>query len=176
MSLSFSPAPSGWSKASYLNVAACYLWKPAYPEPFLSLDAIFGPRPWREVEEGEPFAGAATELAAIARDSLTKLREYNRSAAAAADWLQTMEIEGRHGWLDYHLGIAYGLSGRIADAQRHLHLAVESLGHGDWPLFRDECEGYSMLLEAGGFSAAILERIRLTRVALKLAAAEISIP
>jgi hypothetical protein len=160
--------PSGWSRGSYLNVAVCYLWKPTYPEPSLSFDAVLDPRPWREVKEGESFAGAAAELASIARDSLIKLREDNRSVAVAAKWLQNMKIEGRV-WQDYHLGIAYGLSGQIAAAQRHLRLAVESLPNSEWPLFRDECSRYLTLVEKGSdFRSAILERIRSTRATLKL--------
>src|SRR5689334_1392764 len=66
--------PSGWSRGSYLNVAASYLWKPAFAQSDWSFDAIVGARPWQEAIQSESFMGKAMALASIARDGLTSLR------------------------------------------------------------------------------------------------------
>jgi hypothetical protein len=163
--------PSGWSKGSYLNVAASYLWKPAEPEPNLSFDTVLSPRPWRKVIEGESFAGAAMELASFARENLINLREYHRSVLTAAEWLQSEKVEG-HCWRHYHLGVAFGLSGKVEIAQRHFRLAVGAKSDIDWvTALRRECARYAALVEDRAvFRLAILERIRFTRAALKLPA------
>ena len=161
--------PSGWSKGSYLNVAASYLWKPALTESVLSFDARMDPRPWRDAVEGESFAGKAKELASIARESLARLRAHHRSIALAADWLHSQRIEGTL-WQDYHLGIAFGLSQRVEMAQHHFRVAIEHSSEIEWvATLGRECAAYASLVEdREAFRAAVLKRIQAARVALKL--------
>jgi hypothetical protein len=163
--------PSAWSKGSYLNVAASYLWKPALTESDLSFDALLNPRPWRDAIEGESFAGKAMELASVARESLARLRAHHGSIALAADWLHSQRIEGTL-WQDYHLGIAFGLSQRVELAQRHFRLAIEDSSEIEWvATISRECAAYVSLVEdREAFRAAVLKRIRATRAALKLPA------
>lgn len=162
--------PSGFSKGSYLNVAACYLWKPAQPEPFLSFDTLFGTRPWRDATEGESFADKATELALAARDSLNDMREQCRNVVAVADLLQSKWI-AKSLWPDYQLGMALGAAGRGELARRHLLLATDTETTNAWEsAFNRECVSYAELaLNPDAFCEMVLERIRATRAALKLA-------
>jgi hypothetical protein len=161
--------PSGWSKGSYLNVAACYLWQPAHPGPFLSFNTLFGPRPWRDATGGESFADKATELAMTARESLTEMREQCRSVAAVVDLLRSKWVEKRL-WPDYDLGMALGIAGQGELARHHLLLAAETDSTNDWVnAFNRECVSYAEL--AGNqlaFCEMVLARIQATRTALKL--------
>jgi hypothetical protein len=166
--------PSGWSKGSYLNVAASYLWKPAFMQSVLSFDVLIGPKPWYDAIEGESFMEKAMALASIARGSLISLREHHRSIAAAADWLQTQWIEGTL-WQHYDLGVALGLAGRVESSQHHFRSVADWVLEIEWEkdLARD-CAGYAALVEdRHAFKAAIRERIQATRGALKLAAIDL---
>jgi hypothetical protein len=160
--------PSAWAKGSYLNVGASYLWKPVIAQSSLSFDAVIGPRPWYDAMACEPFMPKAMELASIARDSLTGLREHQRTIALAAEWLQREWIE-RSPWRNYHLGVALGLSGKVDCAQRHFRLVVDPPSGYEWvKVLARECEAYAALVEdRSAFKFAVLERIRAMRGALK---------
>jgi hypothetical protein len=166
--------PSAWSKGSYLNVGVCYLWKPALAQSYLSFDSMFGTKPWRDAIEGESFTDKAMELASIARDSLTTLRETHRTIALAAGWLESQRIEGSH-WQNYHLGVAFGLSGPVEIAQRHFRLAIDHSSEIEWvTALSRECAKYAVLVEERAvFRTAVLERIQATRAALKLPPADV---
>ena len=109
--------PSSWSKGSYLNVAAHWLWS---AQDNLSFD--FGGR----VAEHEQFrselqfASVTTGLAEVARDEALRLAQMFVSFESAADILVSEERQdrsyGQRGWVAYHAGIAAGLVGRIEDA------------------------------------------------------------
>jgi len=166
--------PSAWAKGSYLNVGASYLWKPVIAQSSLSVDAVIGPRPWYDAMEGESFMPNAMELASIARDSLTRLREHHRTIALAAEWLQSEWIE-RSLWRNYHLGMALGLSGKVDSAQRHFRLAVDPSSGYEWvKALGRECEACAELVEdRSAFKVAVLERIGAMRGALKLPPADL---
>jgi hypothetical protein len=53
--------PSGWSKGSYLNVGACFLWSKTRAS--FSFDDLIGDRPWYDAVDGESFVNSATKLA-----------------------------------------------------------------------------------------------------------------
>src|SRR5687767_9047301 len=76
--------PSGWSKGSYLNVGACFLWS---EKDYLSFDDPAGNRPWLEVTEGESFLPKANILASEARDAILELRRRHSSISGSATWL-----------------------------------------------------------------------------------------
>lgn len=162
--------PSGWSKGSYLNVAASYLWRAESHEKIMAFDRIVGPRPWRAAVDGESFESHASELALLARESLTALRSHHRTVSSAADWLLSEEIKDSP-WHDYNLGMAFGLTRQVESSRRHFRLAVEEVSSSDeWgpPLAR-KCATYASLVEdPEGFRAAVQERINATRAELKL--------
>lgn len=109
--------PSAWSKGSYLNVAAHWLWSET---GHLSFD--FGGRiaEFEEYLSDEQFAVSASGLAVRAACEAQRLARTFTSPSATADVL--LEVEkttpaSRHvGWTTYHAGVAAALDGRSAKA------------------------------------------------------------
>ena len=161
--------PSGWSKGSYLNVSASYLWKPPFAQSTWSFDALIGPRPWHDAVERESFMGKAMGLASIACATLTTLRGHHRTIALTADWLQA-QWNGRNPWQNYHLGMAFGLSGRVESGRHHFRIGVDPVSQVEWAkALSRESEAFAALIEdQSAFKNAVLERIQATRKALKL--------
>jgi hypothetical protein len=111
--------PSSWSRGSYLNVAAHWLWTGT---DTISFD--FGGRleGFQEYSSDEQFAAAAAQLAATAADEAQRLTTMFSSLSATAKVLlteartQTRPAAGHPGWTAYHAGVAAGLVGRTDDA------------------------------------------------------------
>lgn len=105
--------PSAWSKGSYLNVAAHWLWSEL---GVLSFD--FGGRiaEFEEYKADEQFVGAASKLAQQAANEARRIAETFSSLSAVADTLlvEPENVAQNHiGWDIYHAGIAAGLTGRL---------------------------------------------------------------
>ena len=113
--------PSSWSKGSYLNVAAHWLWGEL---GCISFD--FGGRlvEFEEYQSDEQFAPAASRLAQRAAREAQHLSLTFSSMENTADILLREARatsapgtgNGYPGWLEYHAGIASALVGRAADA------------------------------------------------------------
>ena len=108
--------PSAWSKGSYLNVAAHWLWS-----EIGSLSFDFGGRVQAHVEyqSNAQFSPAASRLAEKAAEEAQRLTAMFTSLEATADILiaeQTAEREHTGGgWMAYNAGVVAGLVAR-ADA------------------------------------------------------------
>ena len=108
--------PSSWSKGSYLNVAAHWLWTDIGT---ISFD--FGGRleGFEEYSSDEQFAVAAARLAASAAEEAQRLATVFSSLGATAEVL-LMEAQsrtpGHPGWMAYNAGGAAGLVGRTDEA------------------------------------------------------------
>jgi hypothetical protein len=111
--------PSAWSKGSYLNVAAHWLWS--------DIDTIsfdFGGRleGLQEYSSDEQFAAVAARLAATAAAEAQRLTSMLSSLSATAEVLltdartQARPASGHPSWTAYNAGVAAGLVGRIHDA------------------------------------------------------------
>jgi hypothetical protein len=168
--------PSSWSKGSYLNVGASYMWKPAFAQSYWSFDAGLGPRPWHDAAEGESFSGKATELAHIARETLVALRKNHRTIASAAYWLESEGFEGTL-WREYHLGMAFGLSGRVDAARHYFRLVIDASTEAEWveALGRESAAFSALLEDRDAFKSAVLRRIQETRSAKKLQPVDIEV-
>lgn len=109
--------PSSWSKGSYLNVAAHWLWSNG---GHVSFD--FGGRIAEHVpyETDEQFTTAIAALANTAAQEAKSLAQTFVSLEATADVLlnseRTSRDYGRGGWMAYHAGVAASLSGRGDEA------------------------------------------------------------
>jgi hypothetical protein len=111
--------PSSWSKGSYLNVAAHWLWTDIGA---ISFD--FGGRLERfeEYSSDEQFAAAAARLAAAAAKEAQRLTTMFSSLTGTAEILltdartQTTSGSGHPGWRAFNAGVAAGLVGRTDDA------------------------------------------------------------
>jgi len=116
--------PSSWSKGSYLNVAAHWLWS---PDDYLSFD--YGGRVANFVEyvSDDQFSEAATRLAALAASAAGELkRVFVSLPAAAAVLLEEVHANDGGGWQAYHAAIAAGLIGRHAEAKAMFARAHEA--------------------------------------------------
>lgn len=151
--------PSAWSKGSYLNVSAHWLWS---SNDYLSFD--FGGRLVEHVEylSNIQFKQECTILAQHAAHEALRLSKLFISPSAAAQIFLAEERKiSTGGWMAYHAGVAAGVAGlsgdandmfgRVADgfaeptsalaqAARHLASLVNKLER-----FRDEI---AMLIEA----------------------------
>ncbi|WP_447756261.1 DUF4304 domain-containing protein [Sphingopyxis fribergensis] len=111
--------PSSWSKGSYLNVAAHWLWMDVAP---ISLD--FGGRleGFEEYSSDEQFAVAVARLADRAADEARRLAAMFSSLPDTAEiLLEQARTEARQapahpGWMLYNAGVAAGLVGRNDEA------------------------------------------------------------
>lgn len=111
--------PSSWSKGSYLNVAAHWLWTDMGT---ISFD--FGGRleGFEEYSSDEQFAAAAARLAASAAEEAQRLATMFSSLSVTAKLLlveartQASRGPGHPGWMVYNAGVAAGVVGRIDDA------------------------------------------------------------
>lgn len=111
--------PSSWSKGSYLNVAAHWLWMDVAP---ISFD--FGGRleGFEEYASDEQFAVAVARLADKAADEARRLAAMFSSLPDAAEiLLEQARTEARQapahpGWMVYNAGVAAGLAGRNDEA------------------------------------------------------------
>ena len=111
--------PSSWSKGSYLNVAAHWLWTDIGT---ISFD--FGGRleGFEEYASDEQFAVAVARLADKAADEARRLAAMFSSLADTAEILleraRTGERQapGHPGWMAYNAGVAAGLAGRNDEA------------------------------------------------------------
>lgn len=106
--------PSGWSKGSYLNVAAHWLWSES---GVLSFDLGDRIAEFEKYTSDEQFAGAASKLANQAADNARRLAETFISVNVVAETLLSSESAkadpGRISWSIYHAGVAAGLAGRF---------------------------------------------------------------
>ena len=111
--------PSSWSKGSYLNVAAHWLWTDIGTISFDFGGRVEG---FEEYSSDEQFATAAARLAVTAAEEAQRLTTMFSSLSATAKVLltdarsQTRPASGHPGWTAYNAGVAAGLVGRTDDA------------------------------------------------------------
>lgn len=108
--------PSGWSKGSYVNVAAHWLWSNT---GHLSFD--HGGRAGGFAEGFDTqFEAAVRTLAEAAAEEARRLANVIRSILETADLLKAAEMSlpdrSRGSWSAYHAAMAAGLAGRSSDA------------------------------------------------------------
>lgn len=127
--------PSGWSKGSYLNVSAHWLWIPPFEDATFMLSFDYGNsggRPFIEFHAEEQFAKDAAQLAKIAAQYAKHLCDELHSMDAVADALMAQEQgfakEGRGRWYAYHAGVASALAGRIDDSAKMFASVLDSEG------------------------------------------------
>ena len=111
--------PSGWSRGSYLNVGAKWLWSPFSSWSF---DFAFSPAArvngLVEYQSEDQFRTASRELANTAAREALRLREAFPDISAVADRLADKASDCSDGWNAYHAGVAAYLAGRTAKAEQ----------------------------------------------------------
>lgn len=162
--------PSGWSKGSYLNVGACWLWVAKDHYSFDDGSRVEGFRPFRNAADFAPHATALADRAAV---EVGAVRARCASIAAVATRLDERTEPGT-AWDAYHAGIANGLAGRTKIAASRLAAVSDIPSHAPWV---DEVKANARAyLECVQNPAAFRARIAITiaeaRRMLKLPAIE----
>jgi hypothetical protein len=103
--------PSGWSKGSYLNVGAAWLW---HSRTLFGFDAGYRIADFIPFENAEQFMPLVAHMAARAAQEILALREKFNSFATIHTYLIT---HVREGWPTYHAAVAAGLIGDITSAR-----------------------------------------------------------
>lgn len=158
--------PSGWSKGSYLNVGAAWLW---YPRKGLSFNWGYRVADFIPFESAEQFAPLIVGMAVQAGREVLALREKFRTLAGIHRHLAGNI--GRDSWPVYHAAVAAGLVGDIAGA-RQLFRRMEAWPTNgyDWQqtLKSDTAVLAALLDTPVRFRAAVDEKIAQCRALNKL--------
>jgi hypothetical protein len=111
--------PSAWSRGSYLNVAAQWLWGETGTFSFDFGGRVAG---FVEYQSDEQFGPPVIRLAESAADEAQRLGQMFGSLDETANVLlnearaRPRQGPGHPGWMAYHAGVAAGLVGREQDA------------------------------------------------------------
>lgn len=163
--------PSAWSKGSYLNVAAHWLWSEAGT---LSFD--FGGRVAEHIEylSDAQFAPAAAQLAQIAVIEAKRLTDTFKSLSATAKVLleATQTNSGQShlhpGWGNYNAGVAAALVGRMDDAKEMFTRITGSPFTPGSVLQLEAQRRAALLSDPGAFREEVISLIERQRAALRL--------
>ena len=163
--------PSAWSKGSYLNVAAHWLWSEL---GFVSFD--FGGRVQEHVEyqSDAQFAPAASRLAEQAANEAQRLTQMFTSPEATADILLTEERIGREhgagGWMAYNAGVIAALVGRTDAATEMFDRVLRGPAPPDSVLHATAKRMAHLTSDAAHFRREMASLVARQREALKLPA------
>jgi hypothetical protein len=161
--------PSSWSKGSYLNVGAMWLW---FEKDYFSFDcnSDYRVEKFAPYEDEAQFAPLAENLALRAAEEVARLRLLFPSVQAAARKLAAKSPKGF--WDSFHAGVACGLAGEKAQARRFFGEVADTDDEHDWAqaaaaLARE----YSLAIQAlSEFRLRIEAVIRRARELLRLPA------
>lgn len=160
--------PSGWSKGTYLNVGACWLW---YAKGFLSFDDGYRVDSFTSAEDLKGFESALDAVAARARQEVLVFRQRFSTLHACAQYLNNKETRSIDIWGHYHAGVSSGLAGWSAVSERRLRaaLSVEERD-AEWVHnLKAECDRLlSLVSDAQAFRNHVSDAVSVSRVALKL--------
>lgn len=131
--------PSGWSKGSYLNVGATWLW---HARKGLAFNVGYRVVDFIAAESTEQFTPAIEEMAKAAAHEVTKIRERFKSFGGIHDYLNNNLSDG---WPLYHAAVTAGLAG---DAQISQQLFARFDAWCDLPYWRTRIESESRALTA----------------------------
>lgn len=163
--------PSSWSKGSYLNVAAHWLWSDVGT---VSLDYGGRQEGFEEYVSDEQFADAAARLASAAAREAERLAALFVSPVATAQVLVaeartgTGRSPGHPGWMAYHAGVAAGLAGRVTDAREMFDHVLEGPAEAGSVLRRAAERMSGLAVNSADFGRETLSVIALQRDRLGL--------
>jgi len=160
--------PSGWSKGSYLNVGACWMW---YAKDFLSFDEGYRVEDFHPFRDNEQFEQVAVALAERAAVEVETLRRRFPSLERVADYLIAKHVGDKDLWAHYNAGVAAGLVGDAGVAKARLAKVVAAPDQ-EVPWIRELKEKSAFLLgladDASRFRGEAAAAIARARDLLKL--------
>lgn len=160
--------PSGWSKGTYLNVGACWLWS---TKDFLSFDDGHRIGSFTSGENLDGFESAVEGVAARAKQEVLHFRQRFAALPAVAEHLNSKETRPSDVRSHYHAGVSAGLVGRQAESERRLRavLAAEERDVEWVNNLKTECDRLLHLVnDAPAFRNHISSVVAASRAALKL--------
>ncbi len=119
--------PSSWSKGSYLNVAAMWLWN---AKDYWTFDDGGRVETFREFKNSDQFALAAEELASRAKDEMLALCQRFQSISSVASHLAGKSDENP--WHSYHAAMAALAAGEQSYAQARFDALLAAREHAPW--------------------------------------------
>jgi hypothetical protein len=170
--------PSGFSKGSYLNVAVMWLWDELDYIAFHKNHRVM----WRdpegiaqfvEFESEQQFAPEARRLAIRARSKVQKNRSVFRTIDDCAQYFAKMRnvmASDR-----FHGGIAFGLTGRVGEAEEWFDVYLALDDDRDWVMEQKQRiqELKGLVRRSDAFRSRVVDIIRRTRANLGLASTRV---
>ena len=160
--------PSSWSKGTYLNVGACWLW---HIKDYLSFDEGYRVDSFTSAENLERFESAVDGVAARAKQEVLYFRQRFPTLRAVAEDLKSKETRSVDIWGHYHAGVSCGLAGWSLESERRLRaaLAVEERDTEWVHNLKAECGRLLPLVNnAQAFRGHISDVVAASRASLKL--------
>ena len=161
--------PSAWSKGTYLNVAATWLW---HAKDHLSFDEVKRVAGFAEFIEPDGFALAADNYASQAANEVLSLCDQFPTVGSAAIHLRGKE-DGNP-WHHYHAMMASLANGELAFAHSQ-HEALSRVEHNVPWCVELKAKAAAFMVEARNAAVArtlVSREIAAARTLLKLPAAE----
>jgi hypothetical protein len=158
--------PASFSRGTYLNVGAMWLW---YEKDYLSFDVGYRIEGFTSFRNKSQFEREARRLASRAADKLENYRQQFPQVDAAAEYLLE-HCDPRNPWDLYHAGVACGITGRSVEAARCLGHLTERASTIAWEksLQRRAAQLRNLCGDTAGFRLSIEQTIATSRDALKL--------
>jgi len=157
--------PSSWSKGSYLNVGACWLWN---EKDYLSFDYGSRVQPFQEFDNIDQFTDIAKSLAETAKEEVLKLRCLFPTIDQASKHLKNKQSEDP--WSIFHAAISSALLGNIKYATSQFEHLQQTKSEFLWESkLKARAADLQLLLEnPTAFHGEIISTIIRTRALLKL--------
>jgi len=157
--------PSGFSKGSYLNAGAMWLWD---AKSHWSVDHGYRIEGFIRFQDTTGFVAAAESLAIRAAREVKNLREKFASLSDVARHL--VADSGAAAWPLYHAAVAAGLTGDVATSQGLFRRLIEQPTTYDWQvtLQANSAKLARKLPELNTFRAAILAVVERSRALHRL--------
>jgi hypothetical protein len=157
--------PSSWSRGSYLNVGACWLW---YEKDYLSFDDGYRIEGFHALDNEQQFAEVTLELATRARDEVLAIRSKFSSLDLIATHLKTKDFSSI--WNNYHAAVAAALTNDMVHAAERFSAVAATAEDAPWVV---ELKRGAAILEKIAtdplqFRDAISQIVERSKVRLKL--------
>ena len=164
--------PSGFSKGSYLNVGAMWLWheKDYFTFDFGGNDVGCRIASFVEYVDEKQFTPEAIRLASLAKEEALKLRSKIASIHDAARYLPGKAGRDDNPWTKLSAAIALGYVGKTLRARWIFKSILLKKPVHDWEVgLQERARGFADALErSDNFQRYVKERIQSTRKLLKL--------
>jgi hypothetical protein len=158
--------PSSWSKGSYLNVGAMWLWN---EKDYFSFDVGYRVDHHVRYESDDQFESESLRLARLAADEVVKYRRMFPTIDSAASYLRE-HANPSNQWSLFNTAVACGYVGDTAASSRYFKKLIQQNADFPWEKkLRQRCAQLANEVRDNQAFARIIEgSIARTRQLLKL--------